>query len=134
MDIHALFDAIAAQGKADRSNYHVTLGDLITALQSANKDKTVRDQNGEYVSAECDSYRGYYSDLSFEPGDKCTVAEMLDSASNAMGKTFEGYKGGDYDMGEDTPLWVAYYGSCGLAVVGVEESQDAFVLITKEID
>jgi len=30
-----------------------------------------------------------------------------------MGKVYEGYKGGDYVMGANTPLWIGEYGSAG---------------------
>jgi hypothetical protein len=57
------------------------------------------------------SYRGYYSDLAFEGGTSQIEAhELLASCKSAMGKVFTGYKGGDFMMGELTPLWVASYG------------------------
>ena len=87
------------------------------------------------------SYRGYYSDLAFapRPGVKImvpigvsvpradpipqqgTIARITDSGSSvfqvrercrlAYGETFEGYKGGGFTMSDDTPLWIAEYGS-----------------------
>lgn len=129
-----IVNALTEQGAREREQYHVTLGELIDKLAAADKDKTVRNQNGAYISAACDSYRGYYSDLAFDWGDKCTVAEILASANEALGKTFTGYKGGEYTMSENTPLWVADYGCCGEAVLGADETDDAFVLVTKDID
>lgn len=61
-----------------------------------------------------DSYRGYYSDLAFEPTeDKRKVEELLEVCQAAMGQVFTGYKGGDFVMGALTPLWIAGYGCCG---------------------
>lgn len=134
MDIQKIVNALAEQSAMERQQYHITLGELIDKLSAADKDKTVRNQEGAYISAACDSYRGYYSDLAFEWGGKSTVGELLKSAEDALGKTFEGYKGGEYTMSENTPLWVAEYGCCGEAVLGASEADDAFVLVTKDID
>ena len=44
-----------------------------------------------------------------------TISDMLNYAKSAMGNTFEGYKGGEYTMGEDTPCWISPYGESGKA-------------------
>lgn len=59
------------------------------------------------------SYRGYYYDLAFEPEENVTVGQMLGAAKGAMGKTFTGYKGGEFTMGDYTDCWLATYGDCG---------------------
>lgn len=59
------------------------------------------------------SYRGYYDRVAFEPVRKpMTVEFMLAAAKGALGKTFRGYKGGDYLMDENTPVHLASYGNC----------------------
>lgn len=67
------------------------------------------------------SYRGYYDHLAIEPGGKPgTVAEAVTELQGAIGKTFQGYKGGDYTMTQDTPVWVSHYGEAsGHRVVDV---------------
>lgn len=59
------------------------------------------------------SYRGYYDQLAFEPKRSVTIGSMLKCAQQAIGQTFEGYKGGDYTMGEHTDVYLAEYGSTG---------------------
>jgi hypothetical protein len=60
------------------------------------------------------SYRGYYSDLSFEKSDsKVMVKDLLEICKSTLNQTFTGYKGGDNVMGKDTPLWLADYGCTG---------------------
>src|SRR4051812_10967667 len=59
------------------------------------------------------SYRGYYDQLAFEPKENTTIGAMLESAKRAMGKTYTGYKGGEYTMGEYTDCNLANYGCCG---------------------
>src|SRR5690242_3575186 len=56
------------------------------------------------------SYRGYYDQLAFEPASNVSVASLLAAARSALGKTFTGYKGGEYLMGSETPCWIAKYG------------------------
>lgn len=59
------------------------------------------------------SYRGYYDDLAFEPLENATVKEMLACARSAVGKTFEGYKGGSYTMGLYSTVYLSEYGTTG---------------------
>lgn len=59
------------------------------------------------------SYRGYYRELAFEPGNNVTVAELLTGARACIGATFGGYKGGEYTMDGYTEVNLANYGSCG---------------------
>jgi hypothetical protein len=75
------------------------------------------------------SYRGYYSDLAFSAGHKRTAGAWLRELESCLGSTFTGYKGGDFTMREDTPLWAAFYGCCGRAIIDLTP---AGILITKE--
>ncbi len=113
--IQALIDAISNSARDTRADYHVTLGKVIKKAGEASG--VVRFADGGSPGAEM-SYRGYYSDLSFETQeDPKPVAAFLEQCQRALGDTYTGYKGGDYDMGEDTPLWRADYSECGDAIV-----------------
>jgi hypothetical protein len=57
-----------------------------------------------------DSYRGYYEQLAFAPKESATLGAMLYHARSAVGRTFEGYKGGEFLMNRDTICVVAEYG------------------------
>lgn len=59
------------------------------------------------------SYRGYYDELAFEPSTNVPLDKMLSEAQSALGRTFMGYKGGNYVMSEHTRVWLANYGSTG---------------------
>ena len=59
------------------------------------------------------SYRGYYTDLAFEPQEDTTVGQMLVCAKSALGQTYHGWKGGEYTMEEHTDVWLAEYGCSG---------------------
>jgi hypothetical protein len=114
--IQALVNGMNAQAKAQRSETQMTLGKLIDRLSQL-------DPAMEIVGlCEPHSYRGYYSDLAFELcNDKRTVAEVLAMAKDCMGETFEGYKGGNFNMSLSTPVWVADYGSCGMKIMSVDD-------------
>jgi hypothetical protein len=64
------------------------------------------------------SWRGDYSELAFEPAENIPVAAMLAAARSALGATFEGYKGGSYEMYPGTPCWVAWYGEGAGETIG----------------
>ena len=86
----------------------VTLGELISTLERMPRDKIL---NNAFRGG--DSYRGYYDELAFEPCDEVRVSDLLEDARSCVGVTFSGYKGGEYTMYLNTPIWKAGYGSCG---------------------
>lgn len=57
------------------------------------------------------SWRGSYSELAFEPCEGAKVSDMLYEAKNALGKTFEGWKGGDFTMNEYTEVFLSTVGT-----------------------
>ena len=114
MNIQALFDGLSAEWQRERAETQMTLGQLIEILESMPADTEIRGLNCPH------SYRGYYSDLAFEPTEgTVTVSELLSECKAAMGQVFEGYKGGDYVMGALTPIWVAYYGHVGQKLIAL---------------
>lgn len=134
MDIHGLMNALSAAAADIRKDYHLTLGGLIAALEDVSPTTPVRFDNGKFPGIPR-SYRGYYSDLAMRPDDGPTDArEVLERARDAVGKTYQGYKGGDFTMDEDTPLWMADYGECGPAIVGAHMADGVLILTTKDID
>lgn len=134
-DMQRIVDALSEAERQQRSNYHMTLGELIAALEMAQPDIPVITGDGT-TPGDAMSYRGYYSDLAFEPsGESKTAGQFLAECQAALGHTFTGYKGGDFTMGEDTPLWISHEGSAsGIAIVGGRVVPQSFVLETKAID
>jgi hypothetical protein len=114
MNLQHLIDGIMAEEALKRSESQMTLGDMIEALKELPGDMLIEGLG------DLDSYRGYYSDLAFEPYDSSkTVFELLTQCKDAMGKVFHGYKGGDFYMTGNTPLWVAAYGVCGSKIMSI---------------
>lgn len=115
--IQNLFNELSAGWKAQRSLSQMTLGKLIAKLESLPPKSLIEKFDAPH------SYRGYYSDLAFEPyrGGRFKAISALTMARECLGKTFEGYKGGDYVMDENTPLWLACYGSTGVKIMDIDE-------------
>lgn len=133
-DMQWLLNAVSDLARRDRSHYHLTLGGLIDALKPVPADRRVVFDRGSQPGA-LQSYRGYYADLAFERcPEPVRAASLLAVCQAALGHTFTGYKGGDFVMGPDTPLWLAAYGECGPAIVGVTVTDTHVVLVTKDMD
>lgn len=103
-----------AQRQRERSETQMTLGKLIILLESMPDDTRVANLRKP------GSYRGYYSDLYYELHEGTrSAASLLKDCRKAMGKVFEGYKGGKFRMDEQTPLWIATYGRSGDKLIGL---------------
>lgn len=109
MSMQDWIDGVNAGMQRERAKTQMTLGKLIETLEAMPADARV-----VYLGRP-HSYRGYYCDLAFELDcrDTRSVDDLLTDCRSAMGKVFQGYKGGDYVMGAQTPVWVADYGCCG---------------------
>ena len=59
------------------------------------------------------SWRGSYENLAFEPCEGAKVSDMLYEAKNAIGKTFQGWKGGDFKMEESAEVYLSDEGTAG---------------------
>jgi hypothetical protein len=57
------------------------------------------------------SWRGSYCEISFEPCEGAKVSDMLYEAKGALGKTFEGWKGGEFTMDEYTDVYLSEEGT-----------------------
>ena len=114
---------IKCKKKVYRPQYR--LNDLIERLRELPQDMPI-------LLGDSFSYRGDYNDISFEPlspGDYSFVKYALIEAENSNGARFEGWKGGDFDMDDGTPVWYAHEGSCGSEIVFIT---DDGVIITRD--
>lgn len=136
MDLQASINAMNKVMRDTRSGYHLTLGALIEALEKTPTDHLVIFENGVASPGKEMSYRGYYSDLAFEDDHATkTVGVFLEQCRKALNATYEGYKGGDFVMGPDTPLWRAEYSTAsGIAIIAAQPDGNALVLLTRQVD
>jgi hypothetical protein len=116
-------------------NEQLTLGELITLIEKLpDKDRTIRFDFEQAVPTTLASYRGYYNQLAigFDFKTEPTITTLLTELKNAVGKTFTGWKGGEYEMDENTPLWVANEGRTGdTIIVGIKDVNHTVVIETK---
>lgn len=107
---------MSAQWQRDRAAAQMTLGKMIERLEAMPPETTIEGIEAPH------SYRGYYCDLAFERGENRIAASVaLALCKGAMGEVFEGYKGGDFQMGRNTPLWLSNYGTTGQKIMGLRD-------------
>ena len=119
-----------------KTSPQLLLGELILKLEAVEKKDLRICFDFEYAfPTHLSSWRGSYCELaiSFEfEGNAPTVEEFLKKLNSAIGQTFTGYKGGDFTMGKNTPVWVANYGNSGnTGVVGVIDTGYTVIIETK---
>jgi len=136
MGIEEILESMMSGMRQMRVEYHLTSGEAIEQLRKLQPTHRVTFDYDEDVSpGDVDSYRGYYEDLAVEPTESpVQVSTFLSVLEAALGETFTGYKGGDFVMDKDTPLWVAKWGDVGRAVTGLHLEGRGVVLETKEMD
>lgn len=138
---HAAMERIlSAQGRAPQPHHQdpayrpqLTLGEFIAALEKASPEAEVLHDFCSQRPGSFGSYRGYYEQLALafsENSGLVKAKDLLESARACIGRHFTGWKGGDYVMDADTPLWVANAGHTGWAIVGVRvESEGEWAYI-----
>jgi hypothetical protein len=81
----------------------ISLGALIVLLEKADPQKVVSSGLGQFFS-----FRGEPAELGVAIDSNISVQAMLDNARNAVGKVFDGYKGGRYSMGLHSQVNITY--------------------------
>ena len=113
MNMQYLVDGMSAQWQKDRAETQMTLGKLMDRLAALPPETPIGISRPH-------SYRGYYSNLSFEPTkEPIPASDALALCKGAMGEVFTGYKGGEFQMGRNTPVWIANYGECGDKIMAI---------------
>lgn len=111
--LQAMLNGMQAGWQESRADTQLTLGTLIDRLEQLDQESEIDGL------VEPHSYRGYYADLAFERDGKRKVSDVLSTVRGCLGETFTGYKGGDFDMGRRTPVWIANYGDCGVRIIEI---------------
>jgi hypothetical protein len=80
-----------------------------------------QDQNADVIDGfgSPHSDRGYYQKLAFKPVPITTFGQMLTHAKSALGRTFDGYKGGEYVMDEFSECRIGEYGVSGEDITSI---------------
>lgn len=124
--MQAMVNEMEREWQKARAKCQMTLGKMIERLSEFPPGASVTGVGEPH------SYRGYYVDLSFAPTSlPVTVADVLKTCrEECMGQVFEGYKGGDYLMGANTPVWIASYGCCGERLMSLEINESGVYAVT----
>lgn len=136
MDIQSLFDSMNDLSRRERSKYHVTVGSAIDTLITMNPDAPVLYADGA-APGEALSYRGHYSDLAFadETTDTVTVKLLLDTLLAVWNTELTGYKGGEFLMDRDTPIWRSEYGiASNIAWTDLAVQDHSVIIKTRQIN
>lgn len=135
MDLQKLIDLVGEAERGRRKN--VRLAHFIDLLKAVPEELPIKYDTGEFPGPP-DSYRGYYSDLALaieptENEEAPTVKHLLGWMQEALGKTYQGYKGGDFVMDAQTPLWASNYGECnGTMITGISVDSGWAIIKTEQ--
>ncbi len=118
----------------------------LTIGQITNKLLSLEDQNaylsfdwgGAYPKS-ITSSRGYYDELCIEYSgnyeDSIFVKDFVKLCQEAIGKTYTGWKGGEYTMDENTPVWVACSGcTSNTKICDIVKSYGGYKIKTIEVE
>lgn len=113
--MQAMIEGWSLQEQRVRAAYQMTLGELINNLELLPADSMVEGLINPH------SYRGHYIDLAFEPPtEQHTAAQVIKTCRSVMGEVLEGYKGGEFQMGRNTPIWIAHTGELGHKIMALK--------------
>ena len=153
MDLQKILkeSSIAMRQKSLKDSDQLTLGELILKIEPLivkqedikkrfdEEARVIYDFGGLFPTC-LDSWRGSYSELALDFKDygykehqakPMSVTSFLKMLKEALGKTFVGYKGGDFVMNKHTPIWVSNYGeSSHTVVIEVVDNDYDIILIT----
>lgn len=114
----------------------MSLGQIIRRLECCAEDAEVYFDFCSIVPTTLMSYRGYYDQLALgfklleKMSDTVKVKDLLKILREGNGKTFEGYKGGDFTMKLTTPVWVDNYGNCtSTSIIGIDNDSEWRIII-----
>lgn len=137
MDITKLME-IAHQHHKEKSMLQTwTLGRLIEKFKAFPNSREVYFAFGYLRPTDLSSYRGSYDQLALEFDEKSNamkVDKFRKLLEDAVGKEFTGYKGGQFLMDLDTPVWVANYGNSGsTAIIDVVDDEYQILIFAAKI-
>lgn len=111
-----LIDAPSEGWRKERAETQMTIEDLLARLDDMEPDVMLDGLGYPH------SYRGYYSDLALQPlPERVPVAQLAIEVSSVLGTELTGYKGGEYLMQKDTPVWVSHHGGCGKKLMAIND-------------
>ena len=115
--------------------------DIILKLEEFKDSKKliIIEMNDEIFTSDfaADSWRGSYNlpSIEYYSGDSgCSVDSAIEDLQEIDGMKVSGYKGGDYTLNKEDPLFIANYGESNncTAIVDIVESDEFIICLTKQ--
>lgn len=110
----------------------ISLGELIDRLKKHSATAHVFLDVFHLRPTGLHSYRGYYDHLAIgwrQDDAYTTVQDLLKLLESAIGGTFHGWKGGEYRMSRETPVWIDQAGDAsGVTICGVDGDEDSTLI------
>ena len=104
---------------ASESFPNLSLAQLAEQLEQFNPDAEILFEDGAVPESYVRSYRGYFHHAAIgvalgrgENPPPVLVSDVLRGVKFAMHDVVYGYKGGEYQLYPDVPVWYADYGVC----------------------
>lgn len=133
----------ASRAKSFAESDQLTLGEIILKIEAiverhksfeGKEEATVYYDFEHLFPTKIDSWRGIYAELALNwqtEGEVMRLGDFLKMLKEALGKTFIGYKGGEFVMSKNTPVWVANCGNSGnTAVIDIVDNTYSVIIIT----
>lgn len=139
MDIQDLIEEAKERLRKQRmaNSDQLTLGELISKVErianNKEEDPLVYYDFGGFSISDIASWRGSYGELALNHTKDSDIraSGFLELLRSAIGQRFYGYKGGTFQMDEDTPIWVSNWGQyCSTAVTDVLDMGYKIILVT----
>lgn len=137
------------RSKSFENSPQLTLGQLIEKIEECgltygpdNKLKEICFDFASAIPTTLDSWRGAYEELALgynlsgydnnqNHSFNNTASNLLTELKSALGKVFTGWKGGDFVMDENTPVWVDNPGNANnTGIIDVIDDGWHIILIT----
>lgn len=156
MEIQEIINNKIKSDRADRLNEseQLTLGELILKIEpliaKQEEVKKKYDHEATVFFDFCDtfpthlhSWRGSYNELAIgwnggqygNDNKPMEVSKFLEMLKEAIGKTYQGWKGGDFKMGKNTPIWISDDGmGSNNGIIDIRDDEYRIILITSEFE
>lgn len=115
--------------------------EIISKLKEFKDSKKliIIEMNSEIFTSDfaADSWRGSYNlpSIEYYSGNSgCSIESAIENLQEIDGMKVEGYKGGDYVLNKEDPLFIANYGCSNncTAIVDIQETDDFIICLTEQ--
>lgn len=142
LDIQKIVNDSKLEWKKDSLNKGaMSAEEIINKLEEFKdlKKLVVIEMNNKIFTSDfnADSWRGSYNlpAIEYYSGKSgCSVDSAIENLQKIDGMEVEGYKGGDYVLSKEDPLFIANYGDSNncTAIVDIIESDEFIICLTKQ--